>query len=79
MDPSKANSGAVGELADGWDTDEDPMSDRPFAAYYHWCPLLCAFGEAPEGARVAGDRLTGSVRHDCAPGARSECDARNAC
>jgi hypothetical protein len=34
------------ELAHGWDYDEDPMSDRPFGAYYHWCALLCTFGEA---------------------------------
>jgi hypothetical protein len=34
------------ELADGWDYDDDPMSDHPFGAYYHWCALLCAFGEA---------------------------------
>ena len=34
------------ELADGWDDDDDPMSDRPFGSYYHWCALLCALGEA---------------------------------
>jgi hypothetical protein len=34
------------ELTDGWDYDDDPMSDHPFGAYYHWCALLCAFGEA---------------------------------
>ena len=34
------------ELVDGWDYDEDPMSDRPFGTYYHWCALLCAFAEA---------------------------------
>ena len=34
------------ELADGWNYDDDPLSDRPFGAYYHWCALLCAFGEA---------------------------------
>jgi hypothetical protein len=34
------------ELADGWDYDDPPMSDHPFGAYYHWCALLCAFGEA---------------------------------
>jgi hypothetical protein len=34
------------ELAHGWDYDDDPMSDHPFGAYYHWCALLCAFGEA---------------------------------
>jgi hypothetical protein len=34
------------ELAKGWDYDDDPISDHPFGAYYHWCALLCAFGEA---------------------------------
>src|SRR5262249_5999135 len=34
------------ELAKGWDDDADPMSDRPFGSYYHWCALLCGFGEA---------------------------------
>jgi hypothetical protein len=34
------------ELANEWDYDDDPMSDPPFGAYYHWCALLCAFGEA---------------------------------
>lgn len=34
------------ELANGWDDDDDPMSDHPFGSYYHWCALLCAFGDA---------------------------------
>jgi hypothetical protein len=34
------------ELADGWDYDDDAMSNHPFGAYYHWCALLCALGEA---------------------------------
>jgi len=34
------------QLANGWDYDDEPMSDHPFGAYYHWCALLCAFGEA---------------------------------
>jgi hypothetical protein len=34
------------ELADGWDYDDDPMSDHPFGSYYHWCALLCGFAEA---------------------------------
>src|ERR671918_1782113 len=34
------------ELATGWDYDDDPMTDHPFGAYYHWCALLCGFGEA---------------------------------
>ena len=34
------------ELADGWHEDDDPMSDRPFGSYYHWCALLCGLSEA---------------------------------
>jgi hypothetical protein len=34
------------ELTGGWDYEEDPMSDHPFGAFYHWCALLCGFGEA---------------------------------
>jgi hypothetical protein len=34
------------ELAGGWDYDTDPRADRLLGAYYHWCALLCGFGEA---------------------------------
>jgi hypothetical protein len=34
------------ELANGWDYDDDPISDHPFGSYYHWCALLCGFSEA---------------------------------
>ena len=34
------------EFANGWDDDDDPMSDHPFGSYYHWCALLCGFSEA---------------------------------
>jgi hypothetical protein len=34
------------ELAGGWEYDEAPVADHPFGAYYHWCALLCGFGEA---------------------------------
>jgi hypothetical protein len=34
------------ELARGWEYDEDPVADRPFGAYYHWCALLCGLSEA---------------------------------
>lgn len=34
------------QLANGLDYDDDPMSDHPFGAYYHWCALLCGFAEA---------------------------------
>jgi hypothetical protein len=32
----------LAELGD----DENPMADRPFGSYYHWCALLCALSEA---------------------------------
>jgi len=34
------------ELADGWEYDDAPFADHPFGAFYHWCALLCALGEA---------------------------------
>jgi hypothetical protein len=34
------------ELANGWRYDEDPPGDQLFGSYYHWCALLCSFGEA---------------------------------
>ena len=34
------------ELGQGWEYDEDPPADHLFGAYYHWCALLCGFGEA---------------------------------
>lgn len=34
------------ELENWWSDEDEPMSDRPFGAYYHWCALLCGLGEA---------------------------------
>lgn len=34
------------ELAGELDEDDDPMSDHPFGAYYHWCALLCGLADA---------------------------------
>ena len=34
------------ELANGWESDDDPSADRLFGAYYQWCALLCGFTEA---------------------------------
>jgi hypothetical protein len=34
------------ELADGWQSVDDPFADHPFGAYYHWCALLCGLSEA---------------------------------
>jgi hypothetical protein len=42
----EARSAFDRERANGWDDDDDPMSDYPFGSYYHWCALLCGFSEA---------------------------------
>jgi hypothetical protein len=52
------------ELADEWDYDEDPMSDHPFGAYYHWCALLCAFGEAALEHGLLSPSQLEPIRHD---------------
>jgi len=35
-----------GELASGWEYDEDLVADHPFGSYYHWCALLSGLAEA---------------------------------
>jgi hypothetical protein len=52
------------ELADGWNYDDDLMSDHPFGAYYHWCALLCAFGEAALDHRLLSPSQVEPIRHD---------------
>lgn len=52
------------ELADGWDGDNDPMSDRPFGAYYHWCALLCALCEAALDHGLLSPLELEPIRHD---------------
>lgn len=62
------------ELADGWNDDDDPMSDRPFGAYHHWCALLCALVEtAIEGRLLSPAELTtlGQDLEACLPALRS--------
>ena len=34
------------QLAGDWECDDEPVADRPFGAYYHWCALLCGLSEA---------------------------------
>ena len=52
------------ELADGWDYDDDPMSDHPFGAYYHWCALLCAFSEAALDHGLLSPSQLATIRQD---------------
>jgi hypothetical protein len=52
------------ELANGWDYDDDPMSDHPFGAYYQWCGLLCAFGEAALGHGLLSPLQLEPIRQD---------------
>jgi hypothetical protein len=52
------------ELNNGWDYDDDPMSDHPFGAYYHWCALLCAFGEAALDHRLLSPLQLEPIRQD---------------
>ena len=51
------------ELADGWEYDEDPPADHLFGSYYHWCALMCGFGEAA----IEHGLLSGSQLHALRP------------
>lgn len=52
------------ELADGWDYDDDPMSDHPFGSYYHWCALLCAFVDAAVDRGLLSPLQLDAIRPD---------------
>jgi hypothetical protein len=52
------------ELTSGWDYDDDPMSDHPFGAFYHWCALLCGFGEAALEHGLLSPSQLEAIRHD---------------
>src|SRR5262245_43831020 len=52
------------ELANGWDYDDDPMSDHPFGSYYHWCALLCGFSEAALEHGLLPQLQLDAIRHD---------------
>src|SRR6185436_3219260 len=52
------------ELADGWEYDGDPVADHPFGSYYHWCALLCGFGDAAlERGLLSAEQLD-AIRQD---------------
>ena len=52
------------ELAGGWEYGEDPLADHPFGAYYHWCALLCGFGEAALEHDLLSEPQLDAVRGD---------------
>jgi hypothetical protein len=60
----EARAGFDRELANGWDYDDDPMSDHPFGAYYHWCALLCALGEAALQSGLLSPAQLAPLRED---------------
>jgi hypothetical protein len=51
------------ELTAGVD-DEAPLADHPFGAYYHWCALLCGFGEAALEHALLSELQLEAVRPD---------------
>jgi hypothetical protein len=52
------------ELGGAWDEDEDPMSNHPFGAYYHWCALLCGFSEAALDHALLSPGQLETIRQD---------------
>jgi len=52
------------ELANGWNDDDDPMSDHPFGSYYHWCALLCGFSEAALERGLLSPPQLDAIRQD---------------
>jgi hypothetical protein len=52
------------ELANGWDYDDDPMSDHPFGSYYHWSALLCCFSEAALQHGLLSQLQLDAIRRD---------------
>jgi hypothetical protein len=62
------------EIAPGWNDDDEPLSDHPFGAYYHWCALLCAFAEAALDHSLLPPQQWEAIRDDveaCLPGLRA--------
>jgi len=52
------------EADGGWENDDDPISDRPFGAYYHWCALLCALVEAALDQSLLSSLQLDTIRED---------------
>jgi hypothetical protein len=52
------------ELAEGWNEDDDPMSDHPFGSFYHWCALLCGFADAALDRGLLSPLQLDAIRQD---------------
>lgn len=52
------------ELTDGWEYENAPFADHPFGAYYHWCALLCSFGDAALEDGLLSSSAMGPIRAD---------------
>src|SRR5262245_60730149 len=46
------------------DDDENPVADRPFGSYYHWCALLCTFTETALDHGLLSASELHAIRHD---------------
>ena len=52
------------EQIDGWAFDDEPDADRPFGSYYHWCALLCGFGDAAVDRGLLSAAQLAAIRPD---------------
>jgi hypothetical protein len=52
------------ELAGDGEYDDDPLADRPFGAYYHWCALLCGLSEAALDHGLLSTTQLDAIRRD---------------
>src|SRR4249920_2616991 len=52
------------QLAGDWEYDDEPVADRPFGAYYHWCALLCGFSEAALEQGLLSTLQLDAIRRD---------------
>lgn len=52
------------QLADGAGYDEDLNADHPFGSYYHWCALLCGFGDAALEQGLLSPSQLDAIRQD---------------
>jgi hypothetical protein len=47
-----------------FDRGPDAPADRPIGAYYHWCALLCALGDAAQGHHLTNHAPLDAIHDD---------------